>query len=93
MHGEERGADHIVVGLVIAFDFSIGGGVVAMCSFEDEVEFVVKHLAELSIAGEGAIFVCPDSDDFVTLAEKGVDEKTNEVKRGSFAGGREDPRI
>ena len=59
-----------------------------MCSFEDEVEFVVKHLAELSIAGEGAVFICPDSDDFVILTEEGVDEKTNEIKWCSFAGGR-----
>ena len=93
MHGEERGADHIVVGLVIAFDFSIGGGVVAMCCFEDEVEFFVEHLAEFSVASEGAIFIGPDSDDFVILTKEGVDKKTDDVKRGSFACGRKNPRV
>jgi hypothetical protein len=76
-----------------AFDFSICIGVVAMCSFEDEVEFIVKHFAEFCIAGKGAVFVSSESYDFMALTEEGVDEKTDEVKRGSFAGGWEDPRI
>ena len=67
MHGVKRGANHVVVSLMVAFDFSIGGGVVAMSSFEDEVEFVVKHLAKFCVTGEGAIFVCSDGNDFVIL--------------------------
>jgi hypothetical protein len=51
-----------------------------MCCFEDEVEFiVVEHLADFSsVAGEGAIFVGPDSyADFVTLTEEGINEKAD----------------
>ena len=93
LHGVKGGANHVMVSLVVSFDFSIGGRVVAMSSFEDEVEFVVKHLAEFSVSGKGAIFVSSESDDFMALTEECGDEKTDEVKRGSFAGGGKDPRI
>ena len=56
-----------MVGLVAAFYFSIGVGVVAMRSFEDDVEIVVKHAAEFCISGEGPIFISPDCDDGMAL--------------------------
>ena len=39
-----------MVGLMGAFYFSIGVGVIAMRSFEDEVEFVVEHSAKFGVS-------------------------------------------
>ena len=76
-----------------AFYFSIGIGVVAMRSFEDDVEIVVKHAAKFCIAGEGPIFISSYCYYGMTLTEEGGDEKTDKIERSSFACSREYPWV
>ena len=56
--------------LMGSFDFAIGVGVVAVCSFKDEVEFIVEHATKFGVASKGTLFVCSDGDHFVTLTEE-----------------------